>query len=176
MESAARLLFHDEQGRMARLETIIAIMLEDEEWDISPILKDHLPELSDISDPRMVMQVFRDATLTVKGDIEDALEEEPSVELRMQAVDGVTPVISDALHREGKAWNQIELNLNLWVIRPVAEAIRAAVNKLAELLGQERSALRDEPLPPDIIADDGGKDPAAAPKHMPKPKNGFEPD
>lgn len=160
---------------MARLETIIAIMVEDPDWDVSPILADHLPELADPPDPRKVMLAFREATLTIKSDIEDALEEDPNVEKRMQAIDGVSSVISGALHREEKAWDQIERKLNRWVIQPVAEAIRTTVNKLAELLGQERRAQQDEPSPVDVSTDDGGQEPAAVPKPLPKPKSGFEP-
>ncbi|WP_299501350.1 hypothetical protein [uncultured Roseobacter sp.] len=175
MESAARLLFHDEQGRMARLETIIAVLLEDPDWNISPILAEHLPELTDLSDPRKVMLAFREATLTIKSDIEDALEEDPDVEQRMQVVEGVAPVISDALHREKTPWEQIERRLNQWVIRPVAEAIRATVSQLAGLLGQERRAQRDDPSPQEVATDDDGQKPSSKAEQVSRPKSGPEP-
>lgn len=175
MENAARLIFKDDQGRSARLETIIAVLFHDPDWDISPILADHLPGLASTSDPRKVMQAFREATQTIRGDIEDALEEDPDVERRMQAIDGVAPVISDELNRGEKAWEKIERNLDRWVIRPVADAIRATVGKLSELLSRERRAQQGERARPDVVTDDDGKKPSSAVEPPSPPKRGFNP-
>ncbi len=159
---------------MARLETILAIMTEDKEWDISPILSENLPDLDDATDPRKMMRAFREAAYKAQNSIEQLLEAEPDLEQRTDDTDKAVIMISSELHQNGKAWEQIERGLKNWLIRPVADAIRAAVTKLAELLGQERRAERDQPKPT-IMTDSDGQKTAPAPKPARHSKSGYEP-
>lgn len=159
---------------MARLETILAIMTEDEEWDISPILSENLPDLDDASDPRKVMLAFREAAYEAQNTIEQLLEAEPDLEQRTEETDKAVTMISSELHRGKKTWDQVERGLKTWLIRPLADAIRAAVTKLAELLGQERRAERDQPKQT-IVTDSDGQKTAPALKPTYHSKSGNEP-
>lgn len=159
---------------MARLETILAIMIQDEEWDISPILSENLPDLDGTSDPRKVMRAFREAAYEAQNTIEQLLEDEPDLEQRTEETDKAVTMISSELHRGRKTWDQVERGLKNWLIRPVADAIRAAVTKLAKLLGQERRAERDQPKPTIVTNSDSQKT-APAPKPAHSSKSGNEP-
>lgn len=149
-------------------------MSEDPEWDISPILTDHLPEIANESDPRAVMRAFREAAFETQSTIEDLLEAQPDIDQRIGEIDRAVVMISDELHRREKTWKPIERGLKNWLVRPVADAIRATVGKLAELLRQELRAEQDKPNP-DVVTDDGGQKPAAAARPASRPKNGYEP-
>ena len=147
-------------------------MTEDE--DISSILSENLPTLDNTSEPRDVMRAFRQAAYETQCAIEDILEAEPDLERRTDETDRAVIMISDELHHKAKTWEQFERGLKLWLVRPVADAIRTTVSKLAELLGQERRAEQDKPKQ-DGVPEDGGKKPAAAAKPISTPKGGFEP-
>lgn len=149
-------------------------MTEDEEWDISPILSENLPDLDDASDPRKVMLAFRKAAYEAQNTIEQLLEVEPDLEQRTEDTDKAVIMISSELHQNGKAWEQIERGLKNWLIRPVADAIRAAVTKLAELLGQERRAEKEKQQP-DAVTDSGGPKPSPTTEPIYSPKNGYGP-
>lgn len=155
IEDAARLLFNADRGEDARMAKILAVLVEDVDWDISPILDECLPELAEKSDLRGIMDAFRDADHSVQTNIEEALEADPKLEERVRETGNAVQLISDELHQDRKTWEQIERGLNRWVIRPVADAIRKAVAKLAELLGRERLHERSTEMIPNDTDGDG---------------------